>query len=70
MAKSKRGKYVQKGMKLRVGSKATDVEGKHGPALRLTLFLSAEAVREMYPKIKRFEEKYNPRLERANERPT
>ncbi len=59
MAKARTGKYVQRGMKLHVKSKATDVEGMRGPTLRLTLFLSGEAVHKIYPQIKRFVEKHD-----------
>ena len=58
MAKARRGAYQQKGMKLRVKAQATDIEGKHGPSLRLTLFLSKDAVHRIYPQIKRFVEKH------------
>jgi len=57
--KAQRGDYVQRGMKLHVKSGATDIEGKRGPSLKLTLFLSKDAVRDIFRQMERFLKKHD-----------
>jgi hypothetical protein len=58
MPKARRGRYTEKPMKLRVNSKATPIKGKSQPSLRLTLYLSKDAVLEISHQIERFVKKY------------
>jgi hypothetical protein len=58
MPKARRGRYTEKPIKLRVNSKATAIEGKSQPSLRLTFYLSRDAAHDVARQIKRFVDKH------------
>jgi hypothetical protein len=58
MAKARRGRYTEKPIKLRVNSKATAIKGESQPSLRLTFYLSKDAVLDISRQIERFVRKH------------